>query len=404
MSKSGLKRRNRSRASALSFLSHPCGFLLGAALLVVTACQSAAPAAQPTSGSRPGSAATSAATSASATSEQWEQLLAAGRKEGKVVVGGGPFAGLRDAFSEQFTKDTGIQIEFLGLSAGELVSRVDRETAAGKPSMDVVLGGGGAVLTSLPKGLLDPVRPILAQPEVIDSQAWKKPNGIKWLDKDGQYLPQGTEQVTIDLPINTQLVPLGSIKSWKNLLDPKWKGKIIADAPRRSGAGQATGRYLLAKFGDKFFTDLYKGQAVVLARDFRQVAEDVASGKYPIGLATAVASMEEFRKAGLPLAREFPADAPGSVTGGSSVPWRLKNAANPNAGAVFINWLLSRNGQQVITKVLGEPSLRKDVPTTDLPDYIVPKAGVPYEDQYGADFLANQAPSLNQTIIELLGQ
>src|SRR5437588_3168719 len=94
----------------------------------------------------PGSQAAPVKASAPATGA-WEQLLAEARKEERVVTIAPPFPPLRQAYTEQFKKDTGIDLEYLGLPTNEGSARAEREAVAGKPSMDVLVGGGSEVLT-----------------------------------------------------------------------------------------------------------------------------------------------------------------------------------------------------------------------------------------------------------------
>ena len=384
--------------------------LIGVALVTVVACGAPAPSGSAGAGaaapSKPaGQAAASTAGPTGGAADGWQQMLEAGRKEGSVIVAGSPLPSLRQAYSEQFPKDTGIELQYLAVPTAELTTRAEREAAAGRPSMDVLVSGGGELYTLLPKGLLEPTAPMLVMPEVADPTAWRGDKGVKWMDRDRQYVPVGTSWVMTDLFINTNMIPPGSIKSWKDLLDPKWKGKIISSDPRGGGPGQATARYLLVKFGDQFVVDLYKGQDTVLVRDQRQVAEGVARGTYPIGLGTIQFDVEEFRKAGLPIAREFPPDGPGSLVGGFSALKVIKNAPNPHAAAVFMNWALSKSGQTAYQQALMEPSLRKDVTTDNLPPYVVPNPNVSYDvDQYEYDFYINTAPRLGEQLVELLGR
>jgi ABC-type Fe3+ transport system substrate-binding protein len=376
------------------------GSLLVAALVALGGC--AAPAAAPASApsTKPAPPAAQAPVP-----DEWARLLEAGRREGKVVVIGSPYPNLREAYTQEFPKDTGIQFEYLGVPQGEIMVRAEREAASGQPTIDAMIGGGAELTSMLPKGLLEPIKPALVLPEVLDPTAWKGDKGVKWMDQQGQYMPIGSSWVMTDLFINTQQVPPGSIRSWNDLLDPKWQGRIIAHDPASIGPGAAVGRYLLTKFGEQFVTDLFVRQQPVLTRDSRQVSEGVARGTYPIGMGSAVGDVEEFRKVGLPIAREFPADGPGSLVGGASVLKLVKGAPNPDAAAVFVNWGLAKNGQTAFSRAILEVSLRKDVPTDHLPPYIVPKPDVVYDvDQYDYDFYMNTSPQLFQRLRALLGR
>ena len=369
-----------------------------------TAAASGAASAKP-AGSAEAKPSAAAGPSAAAKAASWDELLVAGKKEGTVVVAGPPIAPLRDAYTQQFQKDTGIQLQYLGLPTNELSTRAEREAEAGKSTIDVLQSGGSELYTMLPKNLLAPLAPKLVLPEVVDPKQWKGDQGLKWMDQQKQFVVVGSNWVMTDLFINTQMVQPGSIASWKDLLDPKWKGKIASQDARGGGPGQAVARYLLAKFGTQFVVDLYKGQQTVLIADQRQVAEGVARGTYPIGLGPVQADVEQFRKASLPIAREFPKDGPGSLVGGFSAVKIPTGTPHPNAAAVFVNWYLSKNGQTAYSQSMLEPSMRKDVSTDGIPPYVLPNPNVQYDiDQYSYDFYINNAPKMGAQLRDLLGR
>jgi ABC-type Fe3+ transport system substrate-binding protein len=207
-----------------------------------------------------------------------------------------------------------------------------------------------------------------------------------------------------DLFVNSQMVPPGSIKSWKDLLKPEYKGKIVSYDPRRPGSSQTTVAYLNTLFGEDYLRDLYVGQNVQLTADYRQLAEWVARGSYPIGIALVQANVEPLRAEGLPLERVFPADGPGALTGGFGTVQRIKNGPNPNAAAVFMNWFASKDAQEIWEREMMETSLRTDV-AHNVPDYVIPKPGVNYTiDDYNPDyFFTKRVPAIAK-ITDLLGR
>jgi len=206
-----------------------------------------------------------------------------------------------------------------------------------------------------------------------------------------------------DLFVNTGVVKPGEVTSWKDLLKPQYKGKIAAFDPRRSGPGQTPVGYLAALFGNDFLDALYIGQQVKLTADNRQLAEWVARGDYPIGIALVQFAVEIYRKQGLPIERIFPKDGPGSLTGGFSVVMLIKNAPHPNAAQLFANWFASREAQTIYESQMMETSLRTDVSGTSLPDYVRPKTGIAYPvDDYSYEhFTRIRQPAIDRLQKEL---
>ncbi len=359
----------------------------GAAAPSKEAPKPAAPAANPASPASPAAG--------PLTPDQWERILTEAKREGTVVVYGHSIPELRRAVTEGFQKAYPIKVDYVTGPSGEMRQRIEQEVATKRVSIDVRVSGVSEAdaLKYLPEKWFEALDDKLL-PEVVDPAAWKH-GKIKWVDNDQRYMPQATEWIMTDLFTNASIVPPASITSWRDLLKPEYKSKIAAFDPRIGGPGIATGRYILHFFGDQYARDLYEGQGVTLTRDPRQLAEWVARGVYPIGLGLDT-SVEQFRAEGFPVERVFPADGPGSVLGGYSVANVYNGSPHPNAAIVYVNWLLSREGQEIYTAAIKEPSLRVDVPTTGIPEYIIPKPGVDYPDQYAENWLANISPDLLQ--------
>ncbi len=362
---------------------------------VLAACGAGAPASQPTSAK--------ASQASPAASGAWEQLLAEARKEGTAVTIAPPFPALRQAYTEQFKKDTGIELEYLGLPTNEGSARAEREAIAGKPSMDVLVGGGSEVLTLVPKGLLQPIAPMLAMPEVADRSKWQD-GKLMYMDKEQQFMLRTASTVYGGLLVNTKLVPQGSIGSWNDLLKPEWQGKIISFNPRSPGPGAGEASNLLSRLGADYVSKLYLGQKIAYSSDERAVVEGVARGTYAMALASAFQFVEQLKKEGFPLDMIFPEGAPGYLSGGYSVVKVPKGAPHPKAGAVFVNWFAGRAAQEMYSKIVLEASRRVDVDKSVVPGYIQRKPGVDYLDQYSFEWYTGSRKEALDKVAEILGR
>lgn len=316
---------------------------------------------------------------------KWQELIKKAKEEGQLSITGPPFPGLRTALTSAFKERFGIELSYLGMNAGEVITRVDTESKAAKVSTDVNIGGTSTCWAMAARGQIESMNGKLIDPEVVAPTAWRggkpklnTPGPEAGLPADFRCSFQAAEWVMTDLFVNTGIVKPGEITSWKDLLKPQYKGKIAAYDPRRSGPGQTPVGYLAALFGHDYLKQLYVDQQVKLTADNRQLAEWVARGEYPIGIALVQFAVETFRKQGLPLERVYPADGQGSVTGGFSVVMLIKNAPHPNAAQLFVNWFGTKEAQVLYETQMMETSMRTDVAGTNLPEYVRPKQGVAY--------------------------
>ncbi len=329
-----------------------------------------------------------ATTAPPAQAASWDELVAAGKKDGKVVVAGPSFAHLRNWIVKNFEAETGIDVEWKPLvgGPGPFTASLLREADADNITTDVYIGGTTSCFnfTRKPNVVVN-LRDVVSLPDVLDGSKWRG-GGLRIQtgtdsDRDNDdfwCFIQTADWVMGDLFVNTKMVDPGSITSWQDLLDPKWKGKIIAHDPRRPGAGQATAAYLYSKFGQDFVKQLYVGQEAALGTSYGKNPESVATGKYPIGIAFVQAAVERYRKQGLPIERIFPEDGMGLATGGFSGIAAL-NGPNKASRASFVNWFLTRKTQEKIQCLLLEQSIRNDLDSYDcIPAYVRPKPGVEY--------------------------
>jgi Bacterial extracellular solute-binding protein len=216
---------------------------------------------------------------------KWLQLQKKAKEEGQLVLSGPPFPGLRTALSGAFNQRYGIELNYLGMNAGEVIARVDTESRAGKVSIDANLGGTSTCWAMSQRDEIESMGAKLIDPDILRPAVWKygKPklneSGLTpGLRADFNCSFQAAEWVMTDLFANTSIVRSDELVSWRDLLKPQYRGKIAAFDPRRSGPGQTPAGYLAALFGNDYLTELYIGQQVKLTADNRQLAEWVARG------------------------------------------------------------------------------------------------------------------------------
>jgi iron(III) transport system substrate-binding protein len=330
----------------------------------------------------------------------WQKTLAAARVEGKVVVAGrGP---MEKPMAAAFRRDTGIDLVFLGGEGRAQVSRVEREMRSGQVTIDILFGGQTYV-TYVNEGLMKPIKPQFVLPGVTDAGNWVD-GKMRWVDKEQQYMFIGGDYVFGWPVYNSAFVKPAALQSWKDLLKPEFKGKIASYDPT-NGPGQAQSGFIIDLYGLDFFKRLYLGQQVKLTRDSRQLMEWAARGVYPVVLGGLPVEIKRFRSAGIDslVVADLP-DGHGVLLGGSSVVAEPKAAPHPNAAAIFLNWYASQPGQQVFSEVWETPSNRVDVDVAAVPDFVKPKPGVAYIDQYTEDWYLNRfVASYSKAIVEAMG-
>ncbi len=329
---------------------------------------------------------------------EWQKTLAAARQEGSVAISGPPQVAAK--LSSAFKRDTGIELKYLGGPARTNESRMAREVRAHKLSVDATLSGM-ALLRLVKEGYFEDIRSHLMLPGVTDPKNWKD-GGLKFDDNAKKFMLQ-THQYRSSVPFyNPKLA--GKITSWQQLLEPKFTGKIVAYDPRTGGPGQAVSTYIAAQFGLDFFKKLYVGQKVSFSLDTGQMAEWVVRGVKLVALGVTTPAYLKFKNAGVDtIAPADPDDGSGTLTGGYSVVLLPKGAPHPKAQTVFINWFASQPGQTAFTQAFHVPSLRVDVPEKGIPDYVIPKPGRKYQDQYNEDWSSTGKPKIRGQVLKLLG-
>ena len=321
-------------------------------------------------------------TSAGAQSDwkkQWETTIEAGKKEGEVVIYGphNPmYQQLWAVFQKSFSE---IKFNFVPGKGADHYQRIVAERRAGKYLADLVMGGSSS-FASFPPGTLEPLRPLLLLPEINDSSAW-------WDGKLHFADPQNQAAIIVSGEVgtrrgsyNTKLLNPTEIQSWWDLLLPKWKGKLGSFDPRVAGGGGETFLffYYTPPLGHKFITRILSETDIHLTRDLQQGTDWLGQGKILFYIGSGQPIMKA-KSQGLPVDL-FPHPLKeGEVMGGGSCCMAvMSKAPHPNAAKLFVNWVLSREGQTAWQKYAEVNSLRMDIPKSDLAPDDVPQKGVNY--------------------------
>lgn len=328
---------------------------------------------------------------ARADAPNWDDVVKAANAEGEVDVHGGPGKLFEEVLTQGFHRAfPQIKINFNGLSGRDAISKIVRERAAGIYNWDIYIGGTSSILENLkPIGAFAPLRPALIRPDVVDDKAWFAGLDSGWVDKDKAYVFGFEAMVTPVMLVNWDKVSHDDIKTYDDLFKPQFAGKIVWDDPRLPGQGLGAAQRLLLNFGPDYLKRLFTEQKIVYITNQHQAAGWIVDGRYPIGIAGSSEELAVFQEQGLgknvtyfdgPLPHPTLDYAFGTVS-------LMDHAPHPNAAIVYINWLLSKDGQTDWGKS-GHDSRRLDV-TLPVPD-LGPQPGAVYIEEQSEENLPSR--------------
>lgn len=254
----------------------------------------------------------------------------AAKKEGKVVIYGTIVPQVMTLIQKGFEAQHGIKVEYWRGDATKVIDRVLTEWRAGKPNFDVVIGARGPLALAKPDGVFAKYSP----PAAANFPA-------KFKDRDGQFTAMRVTPVGI--LYNTELVKGGDVpKTFDDLLDAKWQGKIsMPDPSRHASTAQFLWNMEQLK-GDKWM-DFVRGlakQKPHLVESYSSVPNAIVRGESAVGI-TYVQYAGQFKGpiSFAPIDKVFadPSDAALSA-----------KAPNANAGRLLIEYLCSPEGQKRI--------------------------------------------------------
>ncbi len=300
-------------------------------------------------------------TSAGGWQAEWDKAVAAARKEGSIIVYTGAGPELRAIVAPVLEQKYGIKMELISGRGGAITEKLIRERRAGIYMADVYISGATTSITTLkPAGVFDVIEPYVILPEALDPKAWFG-GGIQYIDKE-RYILRTSAYPSSSLVINTDFTKPEEIGSYRDLLNPKFKGKIVINDPTTSGAGGKFFGLVGSKImGFDFMRELAK-QEPQINRDERLQTEWLARGKSLVLIGPATGTISEFTKAGVPLRYITPSEG-AYLTSGYGTMSLINKAKNPNSAKVFINWILTQEGSTLLAKGIAAQSARLDVPT-----------------------------------------
>lgn len=274
-----------------------------------------------------------------AASAYWEQVVAKAKQEGEVVLYG--TLGQKKAFpaiAKIMREKYGIRADMVRLRGGQAFAKIEAEMAAGTPIASFMCSGA-----SQPLSHLDKLQPIGDLPETKD------PKAIWAIDPLTYSPPLVSVAVSPEgIIVNTELVPPGTEpKTWKELADPKWRGKFVLQDPRRPGLPPALFGFLVRLYGEEWMKKVIVDNKPIITREGRMITPRLVRGEYPMFVAGIYRYLHVILEAQPQVPAVFIVPEEGTYSSWTTF-GLLKNAPHPNAARVFLNECLTIEGQKAM--------------------------------------------------------
>lgn len=305
----------------------------------------------------------------------WERSVEAAKKEGQLVLYGS--ADFEKLFAEFHKKYPEIKVTGVFGRGADVAKRLMAERRGEKYLADLYVDGMTTGYNVFYKAkVLDPIPPLLVLPEVTDGSKWYQ-GKLHFVDPENRYLLNINGETRIVFAYNSKLVNPAEINSYWDILNPKWKGKIVAYDPTLGGAGDAMRFFYHSKsLGKEFIRRVLTETDLVISTDTRQMGDWLAGGKFAMSIFAPISRMDldVMQTQGLPVAWFEPEHLKEGayITAGSGGMALINKAPHQNAAKVALNWVLSREGQMAYQRIFtegndGPDSLRIDIPKEKVP-------------------------------------
>jgi iron(III) transport system substrate-binding protein len=286
-----------------------------------------------------------------------------------------------------------------------VLRRIKETPANADYPWDVLVGGNDTLMFNLKDlGVLQaPIDEALILPGVKDPSKWSGGSlpyidsgrsGLALLKQAGQYFYVDTSRAKPE-----------DIKSYRDLLDPRWRGQMVMSGdPRDPGHGRSVFAFFLAApgLGADFVRDLVTKQELIIPKDNTQDADRILKGEAYAMCICNNAQGADLLDSGRPFAKLDPHKVKEgtSVTSSFSNLTLPKRQAHPNAAKVYANWLLSAETGLAISQATKIASTRADVTKDHVPAQSIPDPSWPSGSDESALKGAEEAQRL---AVELLG-
>jgi iron(III) transport system substrate-binding protein len=258
---------------------------------------------------------------------------------------------LNELASAAFSKETGVQVDMVSAGSGVIVKRIQAEKE--RPQGDIIWG----VSRSLLETNKDYFAPYASKNIDATPAEYRDPDNL-WIGNNLHLLV--VLQNTKALPANE------GPKSWADLLNPKYKGKIAFTDPANSGSAYTTVTMLVDLFGGgdagwQKVKALFANMKVLNRSSL--VFQGVGNGEYPLGISLEYAGYL-WANNGAPVVTIYPSEGTYAAMEGVAI---IKGGPNTESAKKFVDWINRKDTREMILKATFRRPARKDLDLSRLP-------------------------------------